>query len=470
MADQLRITTPITTNDSINKAKQNQEPSAIGSLQPNVVAPKVNSQQAEDKGSSYFLWHNGSVFQKFLARLTQTPELSQSLQKLLLGAMEQSTAYAGIPSALQSVCAKLLESIAMDEQQMLQNLMFQQEDSTKFSGQLFDALKQLLSQNQSPELNEVIGRFLKAYDGVSARADTMNQVLNQLKDILGSLPKPYRQEIENSIGQMQTLQGEEGLEQNLKILKQQILPLLGKYVASTNDYGKLRDKIGMLVHDVSRLNISSKEELNGRFQELLDFLMFQQNVPAKELSALQRLYVRKLTTPENKENELIESLLNVLSSSKNQTISSTSKAVFQDVMNALLLDQSVYMPFTHLYLPAVFQGAFLLSDIWVEKQDEKQAGVGGDADAEKRLHLVFDIRGLGSFQALVVLKQNQVSFQLHYPEQLQAQDDQIRKKISSILNGNGFDAKVTTSSQELAIRDELLRKVLEQRGVVNVVV
>lgn len=469
MAEQLRITTPITTNDSINKAKPNKEPNVVESLQPNVVAPKVNSQQAEDKESPYFSWKNGSVFQKFLSRLSQIPELSQSLQKLLLGSMEQPIAYSGVSTTLQSVFSKLHESITMDEQQMLENLMFQQDNSTKFSGQLFEMLNELIFQNKSPELNEYVGRFLKAYDGFSSLTDTMNLIMLQLKDILRSLPKSYRQEIEKSMNQLQVLNSEKGLENNLKTLKQEIVPLLGKYVASTNDYGKVRDKISMLVHNISRLNISSTGELTNRFQELLDFLRFQLNMPAKELSKLQQLYIQKLTLPEKTENEFVQSLLDALSCTKSQNISNTSKTILSDTMNALLMDNSVYMPFTHLYLPALFDDAFLLSDIWIEKNDNQKDGIG-EASQEKRLHLEFDIRGLGSFQALVILKNNDISFQIHYPEQLRSKDDQIRKKITNIFAENGFNSKILTSTKSLDVKDELLRKVLEKKGVVNVVV
>ncbi|MEG0689546.1 MAG: hypothetical protein RR466_12765, partial [Hungatella sp.] len=42
-----------------------------------------------------------------------------------------------------------------------------------------------------------------------------------------------------------------------------------------------------------------------------------------------------------------------------------SKAVFQNVLNAMLLNESVYMPLLHIMLPVNLDGNIMFSELWV---------------------------------------------------------------------------------------------------------
>jgi len=477
MADNLRITTPLNSNDNINKLKPNRGADPLATIDPSRVIKKDAQNSQADKSNLDFTLNRNSVFQAFLQRMQQTPALSQTLQKLLTGAIAQEATQAsqginGEQNSVEALLSKLASEIKMDESQMLSNILFQQQNSTTFNSDLFKVLRNVSDQaTETPEIKDYVGRFLKAYDGFFSSDETMSGIINQLKDIIKYIPRAYREEIESQMSNLTSSATQAEFETNLKILKEQTIPTLGKYVIASNDLGETRERITLLVHDISRLNVSSKAEVAERFSELMDFCRYNLNIPQGKLLLLSELFNKEMQVGQKPQNAFVDSLMDVLMNNSADKLTNTGQAMLRDTITTLLLDQSAFMPFTHMLLPVNYNGTFMFSEIWVEKDGSNKSQEYDIDSRAKRLYLSFDIQGLGNFQAAIGLSGNTVECHINYPESMKDSDNDIKTNIGKIFANNGFNVKRVVSLPEtFQVENEVLRKIYEGRNSIDVTI
>lgn len=473
MADVLRVSTPINGNPSTLQSGNTQgvNVNQVGATrveQNGQVA--VNPQQPEIQSPAY---DTGSVFQTFANKLTDTPALTQTLEKLLLGALvDNGTVNAegvdtsnGVPTLL----SELAEKLHMDESQILQNLIFQKDQSTGFSAKVFDILREISENDVSAETTNHIGRFLKAVDSYTSAQETMKGIMTQLGNILERIPRSYAENVRKVMGELIMEPDSDGMAENLKLLKETVLPMLGKYVSTTNDLGATRDRIQLLMQDLSRLNLSGSEELDQRFTELLDYARYNLNLPADKLQSLKNLFEEVIHEKSEPQNEFIDSLAKALTNTDG--LSSTGRTMVDDTINALLLNRSVYMPFNHIFLPFMLDGTFMFTEMWVEKDGAGKGAASDKSDAMKRVYLNFDIQGLGKFQAAIGLTDNSIDCLLNCPESVADSQADIETDIAKIFTDNGFSVNSIQSSNDTFKTElEVLHKIYEGRGSINVTV
>ena len=473
MPDNLRVTAPITTNDTISKLKPVKESPMIDVVNPAVVTPPNQSEQSAKENMSNSLLNHSSVFTKFIQQLRQTPELAQTLQKIMFDVFSREESIQHGQSASTSL-KQLSSSMAMDKGEILKNLMFQQTNHTKFSGTIFDVLRNLSAQTRNVEFDQQIAKFLKGYDGFFSISDTTNAIVRQLNTLQQQIPKSYAAKLQTLTNDLISDQPVDSVDFNLTILKNKIIPLLSEYVSQSNDFGKARDTITLMVHDLARLNTSSKDELIGKFENLLDYCRYNLNLPTDKLDYIKAMFAKDITQGHQKtENTFFDSLINLLSEGSKQSTSNTSQALYKDICNALLLDNSVYMPFTHLFLPINYNGHYMFSELWIEKdKDDNKSSTQEIPQQFTRLFLTFDIKDLGYFEASIELSQKAATVKLNYPPTLKESSREISSNISQIFTQNGLTAEniVLSTDNTPKINQQILQKVYERKNTIDVTI
>ena len=470
MPDILRVSTPIA-----NTPPAAQPGSATSTTQVNATqisaANKIPENVTQEDLQS-ILYDAGSVFQTFADKITETPALAQTLEKLLLGVLvdDNEIALSETAETAPTLLSELAKKLNMNESEILENLLFQREQSTSFSSKLFDVLRDITNADSSEQTTRHIGLFLKALDSYTTAQDTMKNIIIQINNILERIPRSYAANIRTAMGDIIMEPDSEGLAANLQILKEKVLPLLGKYVSITNDLGATRDRIQLLTQEVSKLNLSGKEELAERFTELLDYARYNLNLPPEKLHSLQDLFREVISSHEETKNDFIESLTKALTETEN--LSTTGKTMINDTITALLLNKSVYMPFNHIFLPFMFDGNFVFTEMWVEKDKYKEGGSSKKEDDNfKRVYLKFDIQKLGKFQAAIGYSDNSIDCIIDYPEGITENQEKIETDIAQIFARNGFTVNsVKTSHDTFKTELEVLHRIYEGRGSINVTV
>lgn len=480
MADIWGVTNPLTGAENIGKNTQIpvKDPS---SLNINIVNPEkvvqANHNEQPDRDQSFnLLLSSNSVFSKFVTELRASPALSENLGKVLFDIFSRKDKLVS-SSSTSTLIKHLAEGMEMDKADMIKNLMFQQKEQTKFGGELFTLLQNLDGQLKGTEFELRLANFLKAYDGFFSIADTTESISYNLSEIEQMIPKTYADKLRQAASMLMLEQPGTAIDLNLSILKEKVIPVLKEYVNATNDFGSARDVMTLLIHNIARLNLSSKDALVSTFEDIMDFCRYNLNMPENQLNLIEALFSQDIQAQSQgvKENTLFDSIINLISEGAKTSTSNISQSFFKDAARSLVLDQSVFMPYNHIVLPVSYQGKFMFAEMWIEK--EKQDGKvhndssGDSATSAKHLLLTFDIKNVGYFEAEVELYNNlSVSLNLSYPPTLEKSRRELTNDISAIIAKNGLTVNSISLTDEkpLNVRSKIVGKVNEGRTFVDV--
>lgn len=472
MPDNLRISTPVTNTEGINKPNPAGEPTRLNPVNPNRVPKTANDEDTGGQAADLLLNRN-SVYSQFIQQLSQTPGLTRTLQKLLSDVISRQ-GLSSLQMSAASPLRSLISSILTQKDGILENLSLQQQDSTQFTGALFKLLGQISQQSADAQLDLRLADFLKAFNGYYTAADTTQAILGNLEEIKYTIPLPFAKKLIPLMDKLSNGRDADHVNSDLLIIKKEIIPLLSQYVTKTNDYGKSRDTISMLLHNTAILNESSKENLADKFNQLFRYCKYNLKLPDVTVEILQSLFSQEVYSRQQKrQNEFMNALTSLLSHASDKTPpDGVDKAVLHDICRALLLDSSVYMPFHHIFLPAEIGGRFLFTQIWVEKKDPEEGHrqSEGDGSNSKLVYLTFEIQDLGYFEASVRLTGKQVNMKLSCPPALSRLHGEIRAGISRILQDNGLTAEEVrlSASASPQIPQIILEKIQERKHAIDV--
>lgn len=469
MADNLRITTPVPGGDNVNRLNP-ARPSERAVVNPALVPPANADRQSGQNNTEFsFLLNRNSVFSRFIQQLSKTPELSQSLGKLVYEVIGRAGAEQGAP--VSETLRQLTQVINMGREDIVKNLLFQENNRTQFSGPLFQMMRQMLDQYPSKTLEQKMAQFVKVFNAYTSLGETTRSVTNRLIQISEQIPQPYSGQLVQLANEITDEQPIENLNQNLSNLKEKIIPFIRRYITATNDFGRVRDNITLLVHDLSRLNIGSREELAEKFTALLDYCKYDLDFSPQKLNELTSVFLDhmgRLETPN--QNKLLDSILNLLTENAKGP-SQRGQELFQNTLSSLLMDNSVYMPFHHLFLPLAFEGKYLFGEIWIEKEAESENSRYAEEQERSRLIiLTFDIKSKGYFEAFLTLTGKTINVRLNCPTEFAPNTKEISTAVSAIFAQNGLvpeSVELSTGTPPLASKT-ILKKIHEGRRIVDV--
>lgn len=472
MPENLRITAPVPNSDGILKPNPSAPSSAVEPMEPARVNRPNTQDQNADSASLNLLLGKDSVFGKFIQQLRQTPPLSETLGKLLFTTVRRmETSPGSLPES--SVLRELASCLAAEQEGLAKDLMFQQKSSNLFAGPLFQLLGRISEQAGDPQLDLRAAAFLKAFDGFFSVKDTTAAILSNLDTIGRQIPAGDAKQLSLLSEKLNTADPTRLLDSNLNLLKKEILPYLSSYISKSSDYGRVRETISLLLQNISILNVSSRENLENQFRQLASYC--ERHAAGPTVRLMRSFYEEAVASGSEKpENRFFQSLISLLSRSGAPDLPEADKAVCADIGRSLLLDNSVYMPFTHIFLPAVLEGRFLFTQIWIEKKESREGGSApaGRTAAPTRLYLTFTIQDLGYFEARVELTGKKVDLALSCPEKLLSQRGAIASSLGQILVNNGLSSGDIRlyRCEKPEVPELILQKIMERKRMVDVTV
>lgn len=484
MADILKVTTPSAGYDTT--AKTNPITTNDTNIQ-NIIDPskvtrpdgKAGGATSDNQDNKFSLTYE-SNFDKFVQMLKSSQGLTQTLSELLFTRMGVVVS-SGISENFAQEISQFMEMMKMSEDELLNFLKNQSDSSVRFKGAFFNVLRQVFEGTNSIDLKTNILDFLRKYNDMASSGHIMNNIMQNLKSILQSIPKSYRPPLEELINQLSLQQqtnadgktvftGGGDFQKNSTLLKNQILPYLSSYISKTHDLGRPRDIITLLTLNIARYENTGKDNFMQAFESLLRYQAVRDklgNIDPKQIEAI-------LNQTQFEKAGMKDSLMDKLASIIEKGITGEgtyeTKAVFQNIMTSLLVNESVYMPLLHMMIPADIDGRLLFSEIWIDPDDESGRESSDEKERCVKLFIKFDIKDVGFFDLILASQNGTVDMQLYYPEKLASIEKEMKSGIQSIIERNGLSFRnfFMEKSMKPKLLSEVFPKIYERKNAINV--
>ena len=411
-----------------------------------------------------------SNFQTFLQRLRDTPSLADSLSRIFSG-REGIVVSSGLSAGIAEEMGRLLEMLRMDESQLLDFLQGQFKTGTRFGGALFALLRSAYARAASEGVRTDILQFLKAYVDFDSTKHIEGNLLRDLQSMADAMPASWAEKLRDLTAQLQNGIAAGNRQGNLQLLQREIFPYMSSYVERTHDMGTPRALLTMLALNVARYENGSEEKLLEGFHQLSGYGTLKGQLGGIDDQSL-LLLLKNRGGGDSKAVEFSNHLASAAARAFRGEGSAEVQQAFQNLIAAMLVNESVYMPINHYLLPLEWDGRMLFSELWVDPNAEDEQNRGGDGGARNTMRFLFkmDVQGLGLFDVILVAQGTDVDVQIACPDKAAPFSKQIGDAVSQILARNDLrPARVAVRRMDRPVTlTEVFPKIFEGKNSINV--
>lgn len=473
MADIMKVTTPMTGYENTSPR---QNPITPGDTQiQNVVTPNRVSRadgKTEQQGadSSGYLQRYDSNFESFIQQLRQTPTLTETMSALLFGRM-QTLVSSGLSAEMAQELAQFMKMLVMDQSQLLMFLKQQNMSSVRFKGAFFDILREIFNGSDMPGMKGDILQFLKKYNDMASTEHIKKSMMSILQRMMDAMPNAARGGLNDLINQLQSALQRGDRAGAMSVLQNGIMPYMGNYISRTHDMGLTRTLLSLLTLQIARYENGSEEGTLQAFRQLGGYTAIRDRLGGLDDNSLLLLLRNTEFEQASKQDFLNHTLLDMAERALRGEGGLEARQAFEAIMNAMLLNQSVYMPLTHLMIPLEWNGRMMFSELWIDPDADNSQKDGTKRERSIRLLIKFDIQDLGLFDTVVELHgEKAVDLRIAYPEKLASAKKVIQSSVSGILQKCGLEPKnvVVDSMRQPLSLSEVFPRLYERKNSINV--
>lgn len=411
-----------------------------------------------------------SNFQTFLQRLRDTPSLADSLSRIFSG-REGVVVSSGLSAGIAEEMGRLLEMLRMDEGQLLDFLQGQFKTGTRFGGALFALLRNAYDRASSGGVRTDILQFLKAYVDFDSTGHIEGSLLRDLQSMADAMPASWAEKLRELTARLQNGIAAGNRQGNLQLLQREIFPYMSSYVERTHDMGAPRALLTMLALNVARYENGSEEKLLEGFHQLSGYGTLKGQLGGiDDQSLLLLLKNRGGGDGSARAIEFSNQLASAAARAFRGEGSAEVQQAFQNLIAAMLVNESVYMPVNHYLLPLEWDGRMLFSELWVDPNAEDGQNRSGGGKNTMRFLFKMDVQSLGLFDVILTAQGSDVDVQIACPEAAAPFSKQIGDAVSQILTRNELrPARVAVRRMERPVTlSEVFPKIFEGKNSVNV--
>ena len=472
MSNILKVTTPVTGYDNtLSKQTPSQKAEDLSVKNPivpdKVVRPDGRSQTGQEQGVRQGISYE-SNFGNFVQTLQNIPKLREIMSKMLFSGMG-NLVEAGVSKGTAAEIEALLNMLSMSPDKLKDFLKSQMSGANRLQGPLFDMLRQVMGEATTVELKQSILDFLKKYNDMSSGKYLLENIKGELKEMEGYMFRSDREALQSLSSKLLEYSMENN-RANAQLLKEQIIPFLGRYVSETRDLGTIRDLISLLTLNTSRYENGNVDSVAQAFQRLMEFPAFQKKFGGMSAEEFRNMLMNVDFDRAAGKAEWADSLLSIIRSGVRGEAGIENREAFMNIMNGLLINESVYMPVLHVMLPLILNGVPVFSEMWVDPDEE--SGNEGSSERGVKLLLKFDMKEVGFFDMIMYYENGKMDMMLRYPESLSQHEGEIRKGIAGIMEKNKVELEYLAVEQgkESIPVSAAFPKIFERRNAVNVTI
>lgn len=455
---------PVSPNDT--QIQNVPDPSRVG--RPDA---RTDQDDSGNLGNSDRLRYD-SNFQTFLQRLRDTPSLAESLSKLLTGRMGTQV-LSGIGEGTAAELAQVLEMLHMDETQLLQFLSGQLRSGTRFGGALFALLRNAHDRANSEGVRNDILQFLKCYTDYSSTSHIEGNLLRNLRGMADSVPASWAERLNELAAQLENGIAAGDRAGNLRLLQGSVIPYLSNYVERTHDMGRARALLTLMTLDLARYENGSEMNLIESFHQLNGYASLRDKLGGIDDQSLLNLLNNSEFAKASRSNHFAEHMAEAAARALRGTGSAEMQEAFRNIVAAMLVNESVYMPLNHFILPLEWDGRMLFSEFWVDPDAEQEPGKDENrrqGGRTMKFLLKMDVQELGLFDVVLTSQELRVAIKVFCPERVAPFSKLIEGAVTDILTRNGLtpeEVQVRKMGRPVTLT-EVFPKIFEGKNSINV--
>ncbi len=480
MPNLLGVTNPTPGLDNTNNAipNRNLPPSANTNPQiQNVADPSrvVGPDGKTERQDSGTLDNSGQIrydsnFQSFIQQLRETPSLAAELARVF-SAREGTVALSGMGEGTAAEIARALEMMKMDQGQLLDFLSGQLKSGARFGGALFAVLRNAYARAASEGVRLDILQFVKNYGDYSSTSHIEGNLLRNLQRMADAMPASWAEQLRELTAQLKNGIAAGDRQGNLELLQRNIFPYMSSYVSRTHDMGLPRTLLSLLALDAARYENGSEENLVEAFRRLSGYGTLKGQLGSIDNKSLLALLRSSRYSQENRATQFSDALASAATRALRGGGSADEQQVFQQLVRAMLVNESVYMPVNHFLIPIEMNGRMLFSELWVDPEaEEEKPSKDGRKQRVMKFLFKMDVQSLGFFDVLLISKGKETDIRIACPDRVAPFAKQVEQAMTDILTRNGLTpAGVSVHRMERPIAlTEAFPKIFEGKNSVNV--
>ena len=437
---------------------------------PSRVTGADNRTEQQDASQSGGQVRYDSNFQTFIQQLRQSQGGMESLSRLIL--REGATVASGMGEGIAEEMAQAIEMLKMDQTQLLNFLTGQMRAGTRFGGALFALLRNAYARADAEGVRLDILNFLKSYSDFSSTGHIEGNMLRNLSNMANAMPASWGDRLRELLAQLENGIAAGDRQGNIELLQQKVFPFMSEYVNATHDLGTPRELLTLLALDLARYENGSEDKLQEMFHQLSGYGTLKGVLGGIDGPSLMKLLQASQFSKASDATQFADHLAAAAARALRGEGSAEVQQAFQNLIAAMLVNESVYMPINHYLLPLEWDGRMLFSELWVDPNAEDEQNRGGDGGGRNTMRFLFkmDVQGLGLFDVILAAQGTDVDVQIACPDKAAPFSKQIGDAVSQILARNDLKpARVAVRRMDRPVTlTEVFPKIFEGKNSINV--
>jgi hypothetical protein len=173
-----------------------------------------------------------------------------------------------------------------------------------------------------------------------------------------------------------------------------------------------------------------------------------------------------------RDSAMVDKIMSLVSRGMSGEAGIQNRPVFENLLQSMLINESVYMPLLHAVIPAEIFGSMMYSELWVDPDSDEGKDGRSPSDRSIKVLMKLDVKNVGYFEMIILSKGNSVDLNLFYPEHLNAFRNEIRETVTTILTRNHLTVDnflIDTAAVPKTI-SEVFPRIYERKTAINVVI
>ncbi len=439
MADILKISTPLIDKNPITPQRPEANPTVPFDLSDVTrVIRTTDPAEILQQNTGYVPKEEAP---KILADLLKDPTVTVNIIKNIYVLQEIINLLPANNSPLTAEIQQLFDALLLQPDEVVAELQRQEQATTLFKGELFDQLRELLTENSDrPEVAREIGLLLKGLNATIARRDALDSVANNLtflSDSFSVSPNLFSR-LQDVIVQLRAPEAP----QNYQSLKEEVMAVLREVESSVLLTPQVEKVIPLIVYNLSRFN-DNDDFLPDALRLLLNDL--DGDAVKNELVDKLRQYIDRFTPPEGarraRADEEDSQVMSVLAKiigrqAESDELHLLSGDKIEKIVHSLLSSPCNYTPLLHFIVPVVFEDIKAFAEIWIDPNAEDPTGQRRAQPANAtHMMLVFDVDGIGRFESELYVVDKRIAMSLlcppAYVDAFKGVDAPIRRAVTA---------------------------------------